>query len=133
MAMTGLLSAYAGEWESGMAMLEKAMALNPYHPGWYYFPLAFNHYRRRDYEPALEEALRVNMPGYHPNFIALAAIYGQLGREEEARAAAESLLQLFPDYGAHAREELGKWFFEADVLEHVLDGLRKAGLAIPKA
>jgi len=37
-AMTGLLTAYAGDWESGLALLEKAMVLNPYHPGWYYFP-----------------------------------------------------------------------------------------------
>lgn len=130
-AMTGLLTAYAGDWETGLALLEKAMALNPYHPGWYYFPLAFDHYRNGNYEHALEEALKVNMPGYHPNHMTLAAVYGQLGRSREARAAVENLLQLFPGYGARARKELGKWFHEPDMLDHVLDGLRKAGLSIP--
>jgi TolB-like protein/Flp pilus assembly protein TadD len=129
-AMTGLLTAYAGEWESGLAMLEKAMALNPYHPGWYYFPLAFNHYRNGDYERALDEAKKVNMPGYHPSHMALAAIHGQLGRTEEARVAVENLLELFPDYGARAREELRKWFRTSDLLEHLVDGLCKAGLRI---
>ncbi len=132
-AMTGLLTAYAGHWDRGLAMLEKAMALNPYHPGWYYFPLAFDHYRRGDYQRALEEAQRVEMPGYYPNHVVLAAIYGQLGREKDARAALENLLELFPRYGGRAREELGKWFRTGDMLEHVLDGLRKAGLAIPEA
>lgn len=132
-AMTGLLTAYAGVWESGIAMLEKAMALNPYHPGWYYFPLAFDHYRKGDFELALVEALKVNMPGYHPNHITLAAIYGQLGREKEAHAAVEDLLNLVPNYAALAREELGKWFLTAEMLEHVLQGLRQAGLEIPDA
>jgi Flp pilus assembly protein TadD len=131
-AMTGLLTAYAGEWESGLAMLEKAMALNPYHPGWYYFPMAFNHYRNGDYGSALEEARKVNMPGYHPNHMALAAIYGQLGRAEEARAAIENLLELFPGYEVRASEELGKWFRTPGMLAHIVEGLRKAGLEIPE-
>ena len=131
-AMTGLLTAYAGEWEAGIAMLEKAMALNPHHPGWYYFPLAFNRYRKGDYEGGLKEAQKVKMPGYHPNHMALAAIFGQLGRKEEAEDAMDELLRLFPDYGAQAREELGKWFLTADMLEHLVEGLRKAGLLIPE-
>ena len=130
-AMMGLLTAYAGEWEGGLAMLEKAMALNPYHPGWYYLPLAFDRYRKGDYEGALEEALKVDMPGYYPNHMTLAAIYGQLGRGKEARAALERLVQLFPPFSEGAREELGKWLFEEDVLEHMLEGLMKAGLRIP--
>jgi TolB-like protein/tetratricopeptide (TPR) repeat protein len=130
-AMMGLLTAYAGEWEAGIAMLEKAMALNPYHPGWYYLPLAFHRYRARDYEGALEEALKVDMPGYWPNHMTLAAIYGQLGRPKEAGAALERLLQLSPSFEERAREELGKWLFEREVLEHMLEGLEKAGLQRP--
>jgi len=73
----------------------------------------------------------VNMPGYHPNHITLAAIYGQLGRTRDARAALEDLQLLSPGYETRAREELGKWFLSTDMLDHVLDGLRKAGLGIP--
>jgi adenylate cyclase len=130
-AMMGLLTAYAGEWEAGIALLEKAMALNPYHPGWYYLPLAFHRYRERDYEGALKEALKVDMPGYWPNHMTLAAVYGQLGRWEEAGAALERVLQLFPSFEERAREELGKWLFEKEVLEHMLEGLEKAGLNVP--
>ena len=36
-----------------------------------------------------------------------------------------------PDFGRVAREEFGKWFVEPDVLDHILDGLRKGGLEIP--
>lgn len=131
-AMTGLLTAYAGEWKTGLALLEKAMALDPYHPGWYYFPLAFEHYRNGNYERALEEARKVNMPGYYPTHMTLAAIYGQLGRTKEALVSIENLLQLFPGYGPRAWEELGKWFIKPDMVKHVVEGLRKAGLEIPE-
>ncbi len=62
----------------------------------------------------------------------LAADYAQLGRMEEAQAEVEKLLALYPDFGANARVELEKffWNFEA-LLEGYLDGLRKAGLKIP--
>ena len=59
-------------------------------------------------------------------------VYGQLGRTAEARTAVENLLRLFPGYGAREWEELGKWFLAPDMLEHLVDGLRKAGLSIPQ-
>ena len=37
-----------------------------------------------------------------------------------------------PDYGAIAREDLGKWF-DAELVEHYIEGLRKAGPDIQPA
>ena len=61
----------------------------------------------------------------------IAAAYGQLGEREAARAALLQLLARKPDFAAAAREELGKWFGPGELLEHFLDGLRKAGLDVP--
>jgi TolB-like protein len=36
-AYVGFLIAYAGDWERGCALVEKARGLNPHHPGWYWF------------------------------------------------------------------------------------------------
>jgi TolB-like protein/Tfp pilus assembly protein PilF len=129
-AMMGLLKAYTGAWDSGLALIEKAMTLNPYHPGWYYLPLAINDYRKGEYEAALEKALKAGMPGYYPTHVVRATIYGQLGRRAEAQAAVEALLRLFPNFGAVAREELGKWILLPDVLDHMMEGLEKAGVRI---
>jgi serine/threonine-protein kinase len=60
----------------------------------------------------------------------LAAVYGQLGEPERARAALQELHKLVPNFGAMAREEFGKWL-DAELTEHLVDGLRKAGLDIP--
>src|SRR6185503_16778618 len=58
-----------------------------------------------------------------------AAVYGQLGQCEAASKALEELLALKPDFANTSRAELGKWLRQ-ELVEHVIDGLRKAGLEI---
>jgi serine/threonine protein kinase/tetratricopeptide (TPR) repeat protein len=128
-AYMGMLMAYAGDWERGCALTEQARSLNPHHPGWCWFPPLFDAYRKGDYRGALDLALKVNMPGFWRTQAALAATYGQMGEVESARGAARELLAIRPDFAGVAREELGKWW-EAELIEDIIDGLRKAGLEI---
>jgi len=129
MAYLGFLIAYAGDWERGCALAEQARGLNPHHPGWYWFTSVLDAYRRSDYRGALDFALKVNMPGFWRTNVALAAAYGQLGELEAARNAVQQLLAVRPDFAVLAREELGKWW-DAELVEHLIEGLRKAGLEI---
>jgi adenylate cyclase len=131
-AILGNMIAYAGDWKYGLGILERAMQLNPHHAGWYHYVAFCDAYRRRDYRGALASALKVNMPAYHWPHVYLAAVYGQLGEEQRARAALREVHALLPNFGAMAREEFGKWL-DAELTEHLLDGLRKAGLEIPPA
>ena len=126
MAYLGFLIAYAGDWERGCALAEQARGLNPHHPGWYWFPSVLDAYRRSDYRGALDFALKVNMPGFWRTNVALAAAYGQLSELEAARNAVQQLLAVRPDFAVLAREELGKWW-DAELVEHLIEGLRKAG------
>jgi tetratricopeptide (TPR) repeat protein len=128
-AYLGFLIAYAGDWERGCALAERSTRLNPHHPGWYWFPLFFNAYRQRDYRRALEIVLKVNMPAFWRTQFALAAAYGQLGEKESARSAVQDLLTIRPDFAVTARDELRKWW-EPQLIEHLIEGLRKAGLEI---
>ena len=130
-AHLGGFIAYAGEWERGCALVEHALQLNPNHPGWYWFPLFFNAYRKRDYSGALNFALKVNLPGYYGTHMALAAAYAQLGQADEARKAIQELMKLRPDIAQIARYALGI-SLDPELVEHLIDGLRKAGLDIPK-
>ena len=60
-----------------------------------------------------------------------AAIYGQLGQKAEAEAAVAELLEAFPNF---VDVELGRmtgFVWDQDAVEHLIDGLRKAGLDIP--
>lgn len=125
----GLLLAYSGEWEQGCALAERARGLNPHHPGWYWSPPSFDAYRKGDYRLALHFALKVNMPGYWQTHLSLAAAYGQLGEREAAASAVRDLLAVRPDFAASAREVLShRW--DPELCEHLIEGLRKAGLQV---
>ena len=60
-------------------------------------------------------------------------IYGQLGQEEEARAAVRRILELDPDFKGNAWYELQLRNFPEPMAERMVEGLRKAGLHIPGA
>jgi serine/threonine protein kinase/tetratricopeptide (TPR) repeat protein len=128
-AYLGFQIAYAGDWERGCALAERATQLNPNHPGWYWFPLFFNAYRQRDYQRALDAVLKVNMPGFWRTHFALATAYAQLGERDAASNAVRELLTIRPDFPVVARNDLRKWW-DAELIEHLVDGLRKAGLEI---
>jgi serine/threonine protein kinase len=129
MAYLGFLMAYSGNWERGCALTERARSLNPHHPGWYWFAPFFDAYRKGDYNTALDIAPKIDMPGFWRTKVALAAVYGQVGEQEGAERALQGLLALRPDFAAAAHEELAKWW-EPQLVEHLIDGLRKAGLQI---
>ena len=50
---------------------------------------------------------------------------------DEAMQAVAQLLEAYPGFGQNARRELRKFLWEEDVIEHTIEGLRKAGLEIP--
>lgn len=126
----GFMIAYAGDWERGCALARYSMMrLNPHYPGWYWFPCFFDAYRKGDYRGALEIVPKINMPGFWRTQVALAAVYGQLGDKEAAGNAVRELLAIKPDFAVAARTELRKWW-DAELTEHLLDGLRKAGLEV---
>lgn len=128
-AYLGMHFAYAGDWEKGCALAERATQLNPNHPGSYWLPLAMNAYRQNDSQRALEIALKINMPGLWSSQLALAVIYSQQGDMDQARAALRALLALRPDFASIARAELAKWWLP-DMVDQIVGDLRKAGLDI---
>jgi TolB-like protein/DNA-binding winged helix-turn-helix (wHTH) protein/Tfp pilus assembly protein PilF len=131
-AYLGFLVAYSGEWERGCALVERARSLNPHHPGWYWFAHLFDAYRKRDYRGAAEIGRKINMPRFWRTNVALAAAYGQLGERDAARNAVQALVTSRPEFTLVAREELAKWW-DPKLVEHLIDGLRKAGLEIHDA
>jgi len=129
MAYLGTLISLAGDWERGCALVQRATQLNPKHPGWYWFLSFYNAYRKSDYRGALNFALKINMPRFYATHLMAAAAYGQLGELDAATKALRELLVLWPSFGASVREEMGKWC-DPDLVEHLIDGLRKGGLEI---
>jgi tetratricopeptide (TPR) repeat protein len=129
LAYLGFLTAYAGDWERGGALSAKARSLNPHHPGWYWFVPCFDAYRQGEYKTSLEFAHKVNMPGFWRTQLAIAASSGQLGQQAAGNEALQTLLLQRPDIARLPHEELAIWW-QPDMVEHLVAGLRKAGLAV---
>ena len=125
----GQVIAYSGDWDRGCELIARAVKLNPNHPGWFWYAPFLNAYRKNDYSGALDFAFKMNMPGVPLVLVALAATHGQLGQLEPARVAVSELLALKPDYARIARREIGT-LCDPPLVEHIIDGLRKAGLDI---
>ena len=123
--------AHVGEWDEGIALIEKAYELNPRGPTFWLYPVAWNHYRLGDYEQALLVANKIKQPDFYWDPLIRATILGQLGRTEEAKAALADALALQPDLRETIREHVTPWFVEPELIERILDGFRKAGLEVP--
>ena len=130
LATMGILTAYSGDWEHGCSLVESALQLNPHHPGWYWFAHFLNAYRKGDYRGALSIALKFNMPGYFYAHAFTGAVYGQLALREPAQKALQELLAIRPDFAVAARQEFEK-LYDPELVEHLIDGLSKAGLQVP--
>src|SRR6059058_2640520 len=128
----GLQIVHTGEFERGTAIVRRAMELNANHAGWMHFARLWDHFHKGEYEQALECANRVDMPGLFWPYLVMASACGHLGRRTEAAAAVRDLLALDPEFAAHARANIGTWHFASGLTDPILEGLRKAGLAIPE-
>src|SRR5207244_4972383 len=89
-------------------------------------------FRKGEYEEALGCADRVDVPGLFWPFLVMASACGHLGRKPQAEAAVRDLLALDPEFAAHVRYNVGTWHFASGLMDPILEGLRKAGLAIPE-
>jgi TolB-like protein len=124
-ANAGVILAVVGRAEEGIALIQQAMRLNPFHPDWYWAGIAIGMYVTRRYEEALAANQRLSTPTSYWVVARAAACLAQLGRLEEARAQAAEVLRLKPDL--HLATERLSYKNPADA-EHVREGMRKAGL-----
>ena len=128
-AFLGELLTYAGDWERGLALADRAKQLNPNHPGWYWYADFYNAYRQGDDRGALNFARKVNLPGHWFAHASVAAACGQLGQREAADKAVRDLLKLRPDFVSTVRKDIEKWW-NPEYVVRLIDGWRRAGLEI---
>jgi len=124
------LLAFAGDWERGCELDKRARLLNPHHPAWYWAVPLLDAYRKGDYQGARAVASKAQMPGQYYSHALFAAVHGQLGEREAASKHVREVLALRPDFAEIVRDQFGKWYLP-ELVEQLIDGLRKAGLEIP--
>jgi len=121
---------FSGRPEEAAGMVEKAFRLNPVGPSSYYYMYAAHTYRLTGrYEDAVRmcKELLARWPDNVFGHAALAIIYGEWGRDEDARAAAQDLHHLAPKFSAQRYVRLLPYKDPA-LNARILENLRKAGV-----
>jgi len=128
--LLGQMYLYAGRREEAIDRAEKGIRLSPSDPRMFMWlpALAGAHYQMRHYEEAVEAGRRswsLNRNWPHGLRYVVAGL-AQLGRIEEAQAALAELRLMDANLEFSASVLRRTWSDPGDV-DHILDGLRKAG------
>jgi len=125
----GAFLSFADRSEEAISVCKNALRLNPFPNDWQLWFTGKAYAMAEDDEEALRwfKKAQERNPDNIWSYSAQAAIYGNLGREGEARAAAKELLRLNPKFSLE-RYEKAPWFKNREKWKRHVDGLRKAGL-----
>jgi tetratricopeptide (TPR) repeat protein len=127
MTSLGYILANRGHCEEGLAWIEKAMRLNPFHPPWYNYDMGLALYSVRRFEEAARAFGRIPNPG--PSARARrAACYGQLGSAVEAAAEVAEVLRRRPNFSMADYIRRTVMLERPEDRDLLREGLRKAGL-----
>ena len=128
--INGWLTALAGKWERGTALMRESMERNPYFLPHVNHGLWADHLRRGEFEPAHRAALEYRDSAFFWRELMIACSRGLLGRTTEARANVAELLRVKPQFRERGRTLIGYYIKPTELRELVIEGLAKAGLAL---
>lgn len=123
----GLYLVYAGDWEKGLALIEKAKTLDPFFPNWYHNGAFHDFYRKQKYDAALDSAKGANAVDFVQSHSQLVAVHGQLGRRDESEVHINRIFAIDPTFDARKHWTL-RFRFQPQYLEYLLEGMRKGGM-----
>jgi adenylate cyclase len=125
----GYVLRVSGRNDEAIRYAEQGIRLNPIPPSWYFRGLALNYMYAQRYDEAIttcQEGLN-QAPNDILTHVTCAAIYGQAGRRDAARAEAEEVLRINPKFSAVSYAKRLPYKNQSD-RDFFLDGMRKAGL-----
>jgi adenylate cyclase len=122
--------AYAGLWDYGRQLVEKALTLaGPSAPRWWWWAIAKDHYRKGEYDKAFEYFRRSYTEQNWLDHLHVVYTLPYLDRTEEARVQIPALLKLKPDMSVREADRYyAMWCFDADFRNRMVKALRLAGL-----
>jgi len=129
----GYALALLGEWEQGCTLIRKAISLNPYAHSYNYYILCWDWLRRKEYEKAHAETFRFRLPNIFWDPLNRAVTLAHLERIEEAKQNVKEVLKLNPDFHARGRTLIQHLIKADDLVECIIEGLKKAGLDLDRS
>jgi adenylate cyclase len=133
LADLGTWMGYAGQWKTAKDWVARSMLLNPKHQSWLYQTWHLDYFRRGEYAKSRDMALKMNLPGNYMVQASLTAAYAMNGEQENAQKTLEHVLELRPDYSEDPRAPFRARGLPTELIESLMNGLRKAGLDVKPA
>ena len=127
LAGRGTILLWLGQTDAAIEASEQAQRIDPELNGIDRFALSLAYYLKRRYDAAIEQA-ELNLrtaASVHSSRIVLAAAYAQNNRAEDAARIVTTIRRVFPTFDPR---EFGTKFLNSADLEHLREGMRKAGL-----
>jgi tetratricopeptide (TPR) repeat protein len=128
LAHFALRLALSGSWQEGLAIMDKAIALNPVHPHWYHFPWVFYHYEQQEFRQALAKLDRIKMPDFFWTHLWRTVLNAELNNHASAQEALEKLIAQRPDLETEIQNILSVWLLDEAFKKRLMLSLEKAGL-----
>lgn len=132
LAGRGNILMWSGQTDAAIETLELAQRIDPELNPLDRMALSLAYYLKRRYDAAIEQA-ELNLrktTGANFSRIVLAAAYAQLGRLDDVARVVTTIHRIDPTFDA---QEFGTKFLNAADLEHLRDGLHKAGFSAEEA
>ena len=130
LADLGTWMGYAGQWEKGKEWVSRSMELNPKHQSWMWQTWHLDYFLKGEYEKSRDMALKMNLPGNYMVQASLTAALAMNGEQERAEKTLDHLLELRPDYPDDPRAPFRTRGIPIELIEGIMEGLRKAGLNV---
>ena len=122
---------FSGRSHEAVVYFKKAIRIDPFPSPGHYLELGYAYFLTGNYEEAVKVsrkacALTPDNEGCHRT---LAAAYGMLGKDTEAKAEAAELIRIVPEWSIEGwkQRQANAWKNQVDV-DHFAGGLRRAGL-----
>jgi tetratricopeptide (TPR) repeat protein/TolB-like protein len=132
MAGLGFRYGLRAEWPKAIPLLEQAFAADPDLPSMYRQVTSLHRYTMGQYEEALAEAKRIDLPDYVYAHVLRAIAYAKSGRSDEARTSVQRIIALEPRFAETMAEDLRARSVHPTLIRAIADGLRVAGLETPE-
>jgi tetratricopeptide (TPR) repeat protein len=125
----GWLMTLTGDWEGGPALVRKAVQRNPHRMPLGLHALWADHLRRGQLDAAYQVALQYPEANFWRPLMR-ACCLGLLGRRSEATRELAELMAIKPDFARRGRALIARLVKLPDLLDRIVGGLAKAGLAL---
>ncbi|HET7335621.1 MAG TPA: hypothetical protein VFI93_10925 [Rhizomicrobium sp.] len=121
---------YIGQYQKGLGMVKRALAMSPAAPSWYHTIEFLEAYRTGKYKRARDLLEKLGPINGVRTAVYRVMTLGQLGGVPMAAGALKELIAIDPQFTDHAAYYFARWQMDVPVTQACVEGLRKAGLPV---